>query len=61
MELHSKHGIFPSHVDGRPYINMADSSDSVVSNNTNNFKDLSAVQSSDKIDETRTDNGKCIH
>lgn len=37
---------------------MADSSDSVVSNNANNCKDLSVVQSSDKIDENKTDKGK---
>lgn len=36
---------------------MADSSDSVVSNNC---KDLSAVQSSDKADEFKTDKGRCF-
>lgn len=39
---------------------MADSSDSVVSNNANNCKDLSAVQSSDKTNENNTDKGRCF-
>lgn len=39
---------------------MADSSDSVVSNNANNCNELSAVQHSDKTDENKTDKGMCF-
>lgn len=40
---------------GRPVDNMADSSDSVVSNNC---KDLSVANSSDKISDNKNDKGR---
>lgn len=45
---------------GGTKVNMADSSDSVVANNTNNRKDLSGVQSSDNIEDNKIDKGMCF-